>query len=63
MNDLYKMQLGSQIYWPTAHSAPAWIVLRVPGGWLFTHHDDRTSGRYDNTQFIPFNNEFQDIIK
>lgn len=51
---LYNLELGEEDYIDDL------LVLRVPGGWLFTILDVDKNRDAITTTFVPFNNEFQE---
>jgi hypothetical protein len=56
MNDLYEMELHDKISLDTYD-----VILRVPGGWIYQFYTEREDGGWNPTsQFVPFDNEFQE---
>lgn len=53
-DELYEMKLGDILH---DFGDNRTLVLRVPGGWVFTYHFSSIA----TSVFIPFDNEFQKV--
>jgi len=56
--DIYNMKLHDSFILE-AGNYPAYNVLRVPGGWLYTVYEEEGT----SATFVPFNNEFMNKTK
>jgi hypothetical protein len=54
--DIYKLQLHDMI------TAPEFTILRVPGGWIYRFWDFVTKELSPVGVFVPFDDEFQEVM-